>query len=663
MKYMMKNLSDKITAVFIYLLLAELVVALILAIDCMVDYHFYDDDCETYAIQETYRVKTIEEFEKMEHVLTLLLSGEDISALLQNYSKTTSNVVMIAQDTTGNVLLDTSAQDGGFDPAAEGVEYSVYRPFAICNAAGETTEGVIHLYLRAGLPARDSYHLAASLVDMANVVKYPILVLLALFILLSIWVLGVIMSSISRKDVKNQVATPERFIDKIPFDLLLLIMVLIVAFVTLLIVLTSVADIKQTNLVLWNAVVLILTFIISSMMLLFVISLATRIKYGHVYRNTLVYKLISAFRKKSPGKKDKGDFKVRFISKVLITIISLVTFEVLLTLIFLFQYKTHENGPLSEFKFTYFAIVQLIVVSIIGSLFYMMIVNIHQLRVSSKKLAEGKLEETGNTAAAMLFGDFKEISDDFENIKGDMLEAMAEKERSLEMRNELIANISHDIKTPLTSIINYADLVSSGGCSEEELRNYLGVISHQSERLNDLLQSLIDVSKLSSGTVKATFESLDIGLYLSQVLEEFSPAFAEKQLEPEVVFPDQSLMIRCDSSMLWRVFQNLLQNICKYAMPQTRVYMEIEKRGEYAVVSFKNTSAQRITLSEEELIQRFRRNDKARTTSGNGLGISIAKQFTELQEGVFELFVDGDLFKTELSFRLSDPAPEAEIEA
>jgi signal transduction histidine kinase len=658
MKYMMKNLSDKITAIFLYLLLAEIVVALLLAIDCMVDYHFYAEDCDTYAIQETYRVKTGEDFEKMEHGLTMLLSGEDVSALLHSYSKATSNVVMIAQDANGNVLLDTSAQDGGFDPAS-GVAYSVYRPFTVCNADGQTTEGVIHLYLRAGLPARDSYHLAASLVNMANVVKYPILVLLALFILLSILVLGVIMSSVSRKDGKNQSAAPERFIDKIPFDLLLMLMALIMAFVTLLIVLTSVADIKQTNLVLWNAVILLLAFIISAIMLLFVISLATRIKYGHVYRNTLIYKLIAAIRKKNPGKKDKGDFKVRFISKVLITIIALVTFEVLLTLIFLFQYKTHQNGPLSEFKFTYFAIVQLIVVSIIGSLFYMMIVNIHQLRVSSKKLAEGKLDETED-AAAVLFGDFKEISDDFVSIKGDILEAMQEKQRSAEMRNELIANISHDIKTPLTSIINYADLVSSGGCSEEELRNYLGVISHQSERLNDLLQSLIDVSKLSTGTVKATFESLDIGLYLSQVLEEFAPAFAEKQLEPEVVFPDQSLLVRCDSSMLWRVFQNLLQNICKYAMPQTRVYMEIEKRGEYAAVSFKNTSAQRITLSEEELIQRFRRNDKARTSSGNGLGISIAKQFTELQEGTFDLRVDGDLFKTELLFRLSEPAPETE---
>ena len=330
----------------------------------------------------------------------------------------------------------------------------------------------------------------------------------------------------------------------------------------------------------------------------------------------------------------------------------------ILTLVFLFEYKTHMSEPLSSFKFPYFAIVQLIVVSLVGSLFYMMIVNIHQLRVNSKKLAQGRLDDTEN-AAAVLFGDFKEISADFENIKEDMLKAMEEKQRSAEMRNELIANISHDIKTPLTSIINYADLVSSGGCSEEELKNYLGVISHQSERLNDLLQSLIDVSKLSSGTIQAKFETLDLGLYLTQVLEEFAPALAEKELVPELLFPDETVLIRCDSSMLWRVFQNLIQNICKYAMPQTRVYLQLEKLEDRALVSIKNTSAQRITLREEELIERFRRNDKARTSSGNGLGISIAKQFTELQEGTFALIVDGDLFKTELTFRLADAEEEA----
>ncbi len=648
MKYMMKNLSDKITAIFLYLLLAEIVVALLLAIDCMVDYHFYAEDCDTYAIQETYRVKTGEDFEKMEHGLTMLLSGEDVSALLHSYSKATSNVVMIAQDANGNVLLDTSAQDGGFDPAS-GVAYSVYRPFTVCNADGQTTEGVIHLYLRAGLPARDSYHLAASLVNMANVVKYPILVLLALFILLSILVLGVIMSSVSRKDGKNQSAAPERFIDKIPFDLLLMLMALIMAFVTLLIVLTSVADIKQTNLVLWNAVILLLAFIISAIMLLFVISLATRIKYGHVYRNTLIYKLIAAIRKKNPGKKDKGDFKVRFISKVLITIIALVTFEVLLTLIFLFQYKTHQNGPLSEFKFTYFAIVQLIVVSIIGSLFYMMIVNIHQLRVSSKKLAEGKLDETED-AAAVLFGDFKEISDDFVSIKGDILEAMQEKQRSAEMRNELIANISHDIKTPLTSIINYVDLLEKEEPEGEKVKEYLEVLDRQSKRLKKLIEDLIEASKASTGNVDFNMERVNAGVLLNQSVGEFTDRLEQNRISVVTTIPENDLYLTADSRYLWRVFDNLMNNIVKYAQSGTRAYISLEEADEKLRFVFRNTSREELNITAEELMERFVRGDKSRYTDGNGLGLSIAKSLTESMGGSLTLSIDGDLFKAIVEF-------------
>ena len=239
-----------------------------------------------------------------------------------------------------------------------------------------------------------------------------------------------------------------------------------------------------------------------------------------------------------------------------------------------------------------------------------------------------------------------------------MLRAMEEKNRSAEMRNELIANISHDIKTPLTSIINYADIVSSGGCSEEELKNYLGVIGHQSEKLNDLLQSLIDVSKLSTGQIKASFETLDISLYLSQILDEFSYAFSEKGLDVALSVPDSTTMILCDSTMLWRVFQNLVNNICKYAMADSRVYVDVCAENGRAVISFKNTSAQRISLTEEELLERFKRGDKARSGGGNGLGLSIAKSFTEAQNGTFELFVDGDLFKTVLTFAMPEETAE-----
>ena len=655
MKYTIKSLSDKITAVFVCLLLAELVVALFLATDCMMDYHFYAEDADTYARTEAFRVKTDDEFRTVDHFLTAYYSGDDVSGLERRYGESTSNVVVSVFDSDGNLLFDNLPEGASFDPGTQS-EYINTRPFSVCDAGGNVRQGTVRLCLKKGLPAGDSYRLTDRLIGIAHAIKYPILFVLVLAILAFILLLGMIMAGISRPDPKIENAAPDRFIDRIPFDFMTLTMATIIAFVTFLIVLTSVADIKQNNLVLWNAVILLLTLIVACVILLFCISLATRIKYGHVYRNTLAFRVICFIRKKR-GKPNEGFFKMPFIGKVLITIVTILLLEVFVTLFFLFQYKTHEDQPLSEFKFTYFAIFQLVVVCIIGAIFFMMISNVHQLRKSSKKLALGELTDS-DEAAALLFGDFREISNDFENIKDDMLRAMEEKNRSAEMRNELIANISHDIKTPLTSIINYADIVSSGGCSEEELKNYLGVIGHQSEKLNDLLQSLIDVSKLSTGQIKASFETLDISLYLSQILDEFSYAFSEKGLDVALSVPDSTTMILCDSTMLWRVFQNLVNNICKYAMADSRVYVDVCAENGRAVISFKNTSAQRISLTEEELLERFKRGDKARSGGGNGLGLSMAKSFTEAQNGTFELFVDGDLFKTVLTFAMPEETAE-----
>ena len=655
MKYMIKSLSDKITAAIVYLILAELVVAMFLAIDCMADYRFYEADRGVYAMEETLRVKTGSDFETVERCVAQTLSGESCAALLAQFDPEISNVVFFATDADGTPLLQSPGAED-FDPAAQAA-YSVTRPYSLCDRTGAVHTGTITLCIRKGLPARDGYRLAAGLIRMAEIIRYPILGLLVVLVLASILVLGLLMSSIGRKSGKDPDATPDRFIDKIPFDALLLIMAAIVGFVTMLIVLTSVADIKATNLVLWNAIVLLLTFIIASTLLLFSITLATRIKYGHVYRNTLIFKAIAGLRKKR-GKANEGYFKVPFVGKALITIGSAALLEILMTLYFLFQYRTHEAARLSEFKFTYYAIFQLLVICIIGSLFFMMTINLYHLRVSSKRLAQGDLAHEDDTN--ILFGDFREISEDFEDIKDDMIRALEEKNRSTEMRNELIANISHDIKTPLTSIINYADIVSSGGCSEEELKNYLGVISHQSQKLNGLLQSLIEVSKLNSGNLKATFETLDIVLYLSQLLDECSSAFAEKDLEPETDFPEEAVRIRCDSSMLWRVFENLIGNICKYALAGTRVFIGVKRTADCAEISFRNTSAQRITLTEEELLERFRRNDRSRSSGGNGLGLSIARSFTELQNGKFDLHVDGDLFKTTLTFPLAQEEAENE---
>ena len=250
-----------------------------------------------------------------------------------------------------------------------------------------------------------------------------------------------------------------------------------------------------------------------------------------------------------------------------------------------------------------------------------------------------------------MFGDFKAINDSFITLKDDVINALEEKNKNEKMRSELIANISHDIKTPLTSIINYTDIIRSGKCSEAELNEYYEIINKQSKRLTNLLQNLIDVSQITTGSVKITLDSLNLGIFISQVLDGVGSKLEEKNLTLDERLPRDDIYITADGQKLWRIFENLLSNVSKYAMPNTRVYLNVKEIEDNRVkIELKNISEKKIEATPEELLERFTRDDTARNTEGNGLGLSIIKSLTELQGGSFEIAVDGDLFKAILIF-------------
>ncbi|MCR5149785.1 MAG: HAMP domain-containing histidine kinase [Clostridiales bacterium] len=654
MKYMIKTLWDKITAAVVYILLAEIVVAVALAVDCLADYRFYTSSPGEYAFEEAMRVKTDEELSHIERYLTVSFNerneGDEqaLSVLERHFDIRATNVVFYVTDDSGRILL-TNIPDGETFDFETGSCYKNEKAVSFLSD-GEVTNARAVICLRKGLPVRDSYRLANRLISIARVIRYPLACILLPLILASVVVLGLLMSSIGRGRTGDEDEQPKRFIDRIPFDLMVLIFMLIIAIISVLIVLTSVAGIKENNLVLWNAVVLVLTLFISSSLLTFSVTIASRIKSGHVYKNMLIYKAIAGIRKKA-GKANDGYFKVPFVSKMLITVGSIIVIEVSVVLYYLFKYRTSQTGLLRDFNFVYFAVAQLVFIALVSSIFVMMAINLYHVRVSGNRLASGDLNYTVDSH--ILFGDFRQITANLEDIKDDMIRAMEEKNRSREMRNELITNISHDLKTPLTSIISYTDLISSGGCTEEEMKSYLEVLGRQSTRLEDLLKNLIEVSELSAGALKAEFETLDIALCLNQIAEEFLPAFDEKGLEVQLNLPEDGANVICDGSMLLRVLENLFSNVCRYAMPGTRVYIDAVKKDERVAVSIKNTSCDVITLTPEELTERFKRNDNSRSGGGSGLGLSIAKSFTLLQGGTFEITVDGDLFKTELTFRVA----------
>lgn len=231
---------------------------------------------------------------------------------------------------------------------------------------------------------------------------------------------------------------------------------------------------------------------------------------------------------------------------------------------------------------------------------------------------------------------------------GHALEAQLRSER---MKTELITNVSHDIKTPLTSIINYVDLLGRTQDPEQQ-KQYLAVLDKHAKRLKKLTEDLLEVSKVTTGNVSVTLEPCDLRETVHQAMGEYGERFLEASLDPVVRLPEKMVAIRADGRHLWRVMDNLFSNVCKYSQPGTRVYVTLEGRDGAAVLSVKNVSREPLDVAPEELVERFVRGDQSRTTDGSGLGLSIAQSLTEVQGGRFALSIDGDLFKVELRFDL-----------
>ena len=271
-----------------------------------------------------------------------------------------------------------------------------------------------------------------------------------------------------------------------------------------------------------------------------------------------------------------------------------------------------------------------------------------KLLLGGRALAAGDLAYQVDTSRMVL--DFKSHGEDLNHIAQGMAAAVDQRMRSERMKTELITNVSHDIKTPLTSIINYADLIGKEPRDSEKIPEYAAVLTRQSERLKRLIEDLVEASKASTGNLEVDLAPCQPGVLLTQAAGEYEQRLKDAGLDLVTRQPETPVTILADGRRLWRVFDNLMNNICKYAQRGTRVYLTLEERDGQAVISFKNTSRAPLDIPAEELLERFVRGDAARGGEGNGLGLSIARSLTELQKGTLDLTVDGDLFKVVLRF-------------
>ena len=266
---------------------------------------------------------------------------------------------------------------------------------------------------------------------------------------------------------------------------------------------------------------------------------------------------------------------------------------------------------------------------------------------ATKRMRGGDLES--KVESKYMVGCFREFSEELNGLADVAMVAAQNQLKSERMKTELITNVSHDIKTPLTSIINYVDLLEKPHTAEEE-KTYVEVLSRQSQRLKKLIDDLMEMSKASTGNIQVEIGEIDAVEAVTQALGEFADKLTTAGLTPVFHQSEEHIHLLADGRLLWRAMSNVLSNAVKYAMPGTRLYVDVSATQDKAIISFKNISGAQLNISAEELMERFVRGDSSRNTEGSGLGLNIAKSLMELQKGQLQLLVDGDLFKVTLVF-------------
>ena len=559
------------------------------------------------------------------------------------------NAVFIIRDQLGTVLARSAgssgitnwkysmaymvfrADDGGFD-----IEY-----IGEANGAGPVTgeEGTeiytVSFAFKSGFPEMDMYAAINRFAPVIYKLRYWIFAIAAVSLLAAILSFVGLMS-VSGKRAGTEEIVPGPF-SRIPFDLMA------AAAAGLTVLMAFICDSLDGSIA--SVIAACITAVIALCMLLgLCMTFSARVKQGTFLRNNIITKVMMLLSgclgfmwglvKKVFGYFSQGFRNIPVVWKTVLAFCGFTFLELILIVP-----ADDAEGRLATLTLERALLLPSVV-------FIAMI--LRRLYDGGKALAGGELSHYTDTKG--MFWDLKAHGEDLNSIAKGMAIAVDDRLRSERMKTELITNVSHDIKTPLTSIINYATLIGEEQCDNEKIQEYSEVLVRQSERLKRLIEDLVEASKASTGNLDVEPVPCDASVFLNQASGEYSEKLEAADLTLVTKAPENEMTIMADGRRMWRIFDNLMNNICKYAMPGTRVYLSLEEENGSAVFTFKNTSRDELNISEEELMERFTRGDSSRNTEGNGLGLSIARSMAELQGGTLNLSIDGDLFKAILAF-------------
>lgn len=586
-------------------------------------YGIYDDYQENVQIgNKKGRVNYLTTYEYKNFKYLIIDNKNSVAYTNVEHTMFTDSIEEIKERLAKNSIY-WNYEKGNVNTSIEKLKLEEIRYKSIYKSIDDAKNFSVYTSLENDLTYYDQYRTNKTVFDMAQILYKPALYLLPLSIIAVLVLLIMNCFLIGLRNENGEVIL--NAFDKTP-----LLVALIILFILFMIGCGFLIALTSENLTLILSGTAIGAVIGYISFVFFLETIIKRIKSRTLFRNTITYRIL------------------RWIKSLITSMTRNANMTVKLILIFI------AFGILNIIGFS-LSISEPIGIFILIAIWVYAFAKMHQWLVRYIEIKNAINEiYMGNTEVHLdekrYKGSLNSMAIQVNDITGGLSNAIQEKLKSERLKTELITNVSHDIKTPLTSIINYVDLLKKEKMPNEQAEEYLNILDNKSQRLKRLTEDLVEASKASSGNIKLNIEKLNVNELLKQVSGEFEDKFKSRNLEEVMSLPEKNVYINADSRYMYRILENMYSNISKYAMDNTRVYIDVIPNNNRITIQMKNISKEKLNISTEELMQRFVRGDSARNTEGSGLGLSIATSLTTLQGGTFNIYLDGDLYKVIIEF-------------
>ena len=587
-------------------------------------YGIYDDYQENVQIgNKKGRVNYLTTYEYKNFKYLIIDNKNSVAYTNVEHTMFTDSIEEIKERLAKNSIY-WNYEKGNVNTSIEKLKLEEIRYKSIYKSIDDAKNFSVYTSLENDLTYYDQYRTNKTVFDMAQILYKPALYLLPLSIIAVLVLLIMNCFFIGLRNENGEVIL--NAFDKTP-----LLVALIILFILFMIGCGFLIALTSENLTLILSGIAIGAVIVYISFVFFLETIIKRIKSKTLFRNTITYRILRWIKSLITSMTRNANMTVKLI-------LIFISFGILNIIGFGLSIN---NEPIGFF--------------ILIAIWVYAFAKMHQWLVRYIEIKNAINEiYIGNTEVHLdekrYKGSLNSMAIQVNDIAGGLSNAIQEKLKSERLKTELITNVSHDIKTPLTSIINYVDLLKKEKMPNEQAEEYLNILDNKSQRLKRLTEDLVEASKASSGNIKLNIEKLNVNELLKQVSGEFEDKFKSRNLEEVMSLPEKNVYINADSRYMYRILENMYSNISKYAMDNTRVYIDVIPNNNRITIQMKNISKEKLNISTEELMQRFVRGDSARNTEGSGLGLSIATSLTTLQGGTFNIYLDGDLYKVIIEF-------------